>query len=192
MYDERALILGRLKRHEQAIAIYANILHDYRAAERYCNQHYNRADVEDSQVFLHLLKMYAQPPDNTIIGLMYAGVSKPQPNIPQAIKILKDYPHRINTSMWIYYDCIQGFISVEGINLLSGDARLCDVWMALEAILQSATSTRRNVCDNDMIVNFDRYILDGITSCITLFIISTCIIAMFTSEEYHNQHWLLE
>lgn len=34
MYEERAMILGRLGRHEQAIVIYTNILHDYQQAEK--------------------------------------------------------------------------------------------------------------------------------------------------------------
>uniref|UniRef100_A0A914X4H1 CNH domain-containing protein n=1 Tax=Plectus sambesii TaxID=2011161 RepID=A0A914X4H1_9BILA len=44
LFEERALLLGRMKRHEQAIAIYTNILHDYKAAENYCNTYYDKTN----------------------------------------------------------------------------------------------------------------------------------------------------
>lgn len=82
----------------QAIAIYTNILHDYKAAENYCNLYYNKTNPDDAQVFLTLLKMYAHPPDNSILGFLHANVAKsPKPNVPQALKIIKDYANRIDT-----------------------------------------------------------------------------------------------
>ena len=50
LYEERAMLLGRLKRHEQALTIYTNVLKDYKAAENYCNVHYRRDDPENSKV----------------------------------------------------------------------------------------------------------------------------------------------
>ena len=41
-YEERALLLGRLGRHEQALAIYAHILKDTKRAEEYCRRNYAR------------------------------------------------------------------------------------------------------------------------------------------------------
>ena len=37
-FEERALLLGRLGRHEQALAVYAHILKDTRQAEEYCRR----------------------------------------------------------------------------------------------------------------------------------------------------------
>ena len=44
------MLLGRLKKHEQALAIYTNVLKDYKAAENYCSTHYDRNDPENSKV----------------------------------------------------------------------------------------------------------------------------------------------
>lgn len=51
MHEERAILFGRLKRHEQALAIYTNVLRDYKAAENYCKVNYDRMDPENSKVF---------------------------------------------------------------------------------------------------------------------------------------------
>lgn len=101
MFEERALILGRLKRHEQAIAIYTNVLHDYKRAERYCRANYRRPPSADSQVYLTLLRMYARPADNSVISPMHANLPKPQPNVSMALKVLKDYAAYIDTSQVI-------------------------------------------------------------------------------------------
>ncbi|VDK28861.1 unnamed protein product [Anisakis simplex] len=50
MHEERAILLGRLKRHEQALAIYTNVLRDYKEAENYCKINYDRQDPENSKV----------------------------------------------------------------------------------------------------------------------------------------------
>jgi tetratricopeptide (TPR) repeat protein len=42
MYEERAIILGRLGRHEQAISIYINLLNNVPKAIQYCNNVYAR------------------------------------------------------------------------------------------------------------------------------------------------------
>ena len=39
-FEERALLLGRLGKHEQALAIYAHVLKDTRRAEDYCRRNY--------------------------------------------------------------------------------------------------------------------------------------------------------
>ena len=50
LYEERALILGRLKGHEQALTIFVSILNDFQAAENYCQLYYDRKDHINSQV----------------------------------------------------------------------------------------------------------------------------------------------
>lgn len=50
LYEERALLLGRLKKHQQALAIYTQILKNYKAAEKYCMNCYEPKDPEHSKV----------------------------------------------------------------------------------------------------------------------------------------------
>jgi len=129
LYEERAVILGRLGRHEQAIVIYTNILHDYPQAEKYCRQHYRRNEKYASQVFLMLLRMYANPPENSILGLMHSNLPKPHPNFSLALRVLKDYAAYIDT--------------VKAVELLPADLPLDQVWCSVERLI-SETNTRSN------------------------------------------------
>jgi hypothetical protein len=38
--EEKAIIYGRLKRHEEALAIYSTVLMDFQAADRHCSHYY--------------------------------------------------------------------------------------------------------------------------------------------------------
>lgn len=40
LFEERAILLGKLGRHEEALSIYTNILKDLPAAVDYCNIYY--------------------------------------------------------------------------------------------------------------------------------------------------------
>ncbi|MGH0132321.1 UNVERIFIED_CONTAM: hypothetical protein FKN15_050530 [Acipenser sinensis] len=42
LLEERAVLLGRMGKHEQALFIYVHILHNIRMAEEYCHKHYDR------------------------------------------------------------------------------------------------------------------------------------------------------
>uniref|UniRef100_A0A914ZRK7 CNH domain-containing protein n=2 Tax=Parascaris univalens TaxID=6257 RepID=A0A914ZRK7_PARUN len=128
MHEERAILFGRLKRHEQALAIYTNVLRDYKAAENYCKVNYDRQDPENSKVYLILLRMYTHPPDASVLGLMQSDVYRASPNQTEAVRILKEHASAIDT--------------VEAISLLPSDYTLKCVWNALEAVLQ-ATHDRR-------------------------------------------------
>ncbi|KHN87495.1 Vam6/Vps39-like protein [Toxocara canis] len=148
MYEERAILLGRLKRHEQALAIYTNILRDYKAAENYCKMNYDRHDPENSTVYLILLRMYTQPPDASVLGLMQGEVYHAQPNENEAIRILKEHANAIDT--------------VEAISLLPPDYTLKCIWNALEAVLQATHDKRiamqlhRAICDSALARSIDR------------------------------------
>ncbi|KAJ8340928.1 hypothetical protein SKAU_G00332190 [Synaphobranchus kaupii] len=58
LLEERALLLGRMGKHEQALFIYVHILKDTRMAEEYCHQHYDRETDGNKDVYLSLLRMY--------------------------------------------------------------------------------------------------------------------------------------
>lgn len=63
-YEERALLLGRLKQHEQALTIYTSILHDFDAAEQYCQMYYDRNDSTNSQVSISLTIFLSSADEN--------------------------------------------------------------------------------------------------------------------------------
>ena len=50
LFEERALLLGRLKRHDVALAIYAHVLKDPQMAEDYCKKIYNPEKEDNKEV----------------------------------------------------------------------------------------------------------------------------------------------
>ena len=56
LYEERAILLGRIARHDRALNIYVHKLNDFEMAEQYCDKHYNR-DKEEVSVTLALFQM---------------------------------------------------------------------------------------------------------------------------------------
>jgi hypothetical protein len=130
LFEERALVLGRLGRHEQAIAIYTHLLLDYKAAERYANHHYSTR-AQDRDVYLTLLRAYAAPAPAASLGLLSPAspAQAPLPNVALALHVLKTYASVIDT--------------VQGCRLLPGHIGLDELWVAVEAVLQQTANRRR-------------------------------------------------
>ncbi|PAV86093.1 hypothetical protein WR25_24421 isoform E [Diploscapter pachys] len=99
-YEERALILGRLKQHEQALTIYTCLLRDIEAAEKYCQLYFDREDETNSQVYLTLFRSLVTPSDPMIAGLTDRQLPIPQPDVHSAIQILTRHADRIDTGNW--------------------------------------------------------------------------------------------
>ncbi|KAG6884985.1 hypothetical protein C0993_006817 [Termitomyces sp. T159_Od127] len=60
LFEARAILLGRLGRHDQALELYVYRMHDYLKAEEYCKRVYELG-VENKSVFLTLLRLYLRP-----------------------------------------------------------------------------------------------------------------------------------
>lgn len=50
LFEERAILLGKLGRHEQALSIYINIINDIPAAVEYCNICYQSDSLANKEV----------------------------------------------------------------------------------------------------------------------------------------------
>ncbi|PIO76377.1 hypothetical protein TELCIR_01555 [Teladorsagia circumcincta] len=96
-YEERALVLGRLKHHEQALAIYTSILNDFDAAEEYCKLYYDESDEINSQVYLQLFRAFVSPSDPMIAGVLEKELPTPEPDILDAIRVLSRHASKIDT-----------------------------------------------------------------------------------------------
>uniref|UniRef100_A0A915EPE8 Protein farnesyltransferase subunit beta n=1 Tax=Ditylenchus dipsaci TaxID=166011 RepID=A0A915EPE8_9BILA len=77
LLEERAIVYGRLKRHDEALSIYSNILLDYAGAERYCATYFDPNDEVNSRVFFMLFKAYSCPPPDeySAISLLVQAIS---------------------------------------------------------------------------------------------------------------------
>ncbi|KZT19797.1 hypothetical protein NEOLEDRAFT_1245628 [Neolentinus lepideus HHB14362 ss-1] len=60
LFEARAILLGKLGRHQHALEIYVYRLNDYGKAEAYCKRIY-QADSPTSGMFLTLLRIYLRP-----------------------------------------------------------------------------------------------------------------------------------
>ncbi|KAG7444850.1 uncharacterized protein BT62DRAFT_970791 [Guyanagaster necrorhizus] len=60
LFQARAILLGRLGRHDQALELYVYRLHDYMKAEEYCKRYY-QSEGETSNIYLTLLRIYLRP-----------------------------------------------------------------------------------------------------------------------------------
>ncbi|XP_048578453.1 vam6/Vps39-like protein [Nematostella vectensis] len=90
-YHERALLLGRVGRHDEALAIYIHVLQDSKLAEEYCQRTYGEEREGSKEVYLSLLSMYLDPPH-------IEGITQVTSNIPAALAILKEHHQKISTA----------------------------------------------------------------------------------------------
>ncbi|KAG2140140.1 hypothetical protein DEU56DRAFT_798886 [Suillus clintonianus] len=69
LYEARAVLQGRMGRHEHALELYVYKLMNYAKAEEYCKRIYNPHGVTRS-IFLTLLKLYLRPTDKAVPNLL--------------------------------------------------------------------------------------------------------------------------
>ena len=60
LFEAKAILLGRLGRHDSALEVYVYRLQDFLKAEEYCKRAY-QPDSLTSGIFLTLLRIYLQP-----------------------------------------------------------------------------------------------------------------------------------
>ncbi|KAF7795997.1 hypothetical protein EIP86_007166 [Pleurotus ostreatoroseus] len=69
LFEAKAILLGRMGRHDSALEIYVYRLQDFLKAEEYCKRIY-KPDGETKNVFLTLLRIYLRPTVNTDVDLL--------------------------------------------------------------------------------------------------------------------------
>lgn len=86
LFEERAILLSRIGRHFQALSIYAHKLKNSLMAEEYCSKHYEASSEEGREVYLSLLRVYLQPPDDLPI------------KVEPALDLLNKYHRRMDVA----------------------------------------------------------------------------------------------
>ncbi|CAG9762236.1 unnamed protein product [Ceutorhynchus assimilis] len=94
LLEERALILGRLGKHDQAIALYVRALGDVKKAENYCSQMY---DTGNKNVYVSLISLVLLPDSYplTLPGVTLSPKTA-QPDLELALRLLEDNASKIN------------------------------------------------------------------------------------------------
>lgn len=66
LHEERAILLSKIGQHYEALKEYVHRLGDFHMAERYCKRHYDPTNSEGKDVYLQLLKVYMEPPNDAV------------------------------------------------------------------------------------------------------------------------------
>lgn len=132
MFEERAILLGKLGRHEEALAIYVHILKDPKMAENYCAITYDPDNPQGRQVFLHLFKLYLSPCDYRCLGVNAANYDLPtEPDKKSALNLLRNFSRRLD--------------AIQVLNMLPSSTSLPDILSYMESILSSEASKKNNI-----------------------------------------------
>lgn len=115
LHEERAILLKRIGRHEQALLIYARELKDFKLAEDYCIQTWSTNKEEEQNVFLSLLKIYLQ---------------KDEPLMDPALKLINKHFKRINLP--------------RALELFPKETPVNQLFPVLEAVMRDRNTEKRN------------------------------------------------
>ncbi|XP_045499853.1 vam6/Vps39-like protein [Colias croceus] len=100
LFEERAIILGKLGRHEQALAIYVQILGDVERAIRYCDNVWERSNDKNLDVYVILMRILMNPEQTTPLTGPLANVTRhPNASVPDletALGILEKHADKIS------------------------------------------------------------------------------------------------
>ncbi|KAI9356565.1 CNH domain-containing protein [Zopfochytrium polystomum] len=58
LLEERATLLSRVGRHQEALEIYVDRLHNFELAQSYCDRHYSPSDAAAADIYYHLLVLF--------------------------------------------------------------------------------------------------------------------------------------
>jgi len=126
-FEERAILMGKIGHHEQALAIYVHVLKDPKKAEDYCKRYYRSDKEETKDVYLSLLRMYVTPPECLPFG--FKASSQPEPNLQLALQLLEVHSTEINP--------------LKALELLPANTSLRRVFDFLFDVLQAQVQERR-------------------------------------------------
>lgn len=131
LFEERALLLGRAGRHDEAIAIYVYILKDIKMAEHYCRRQYEKSKDENRNVYLSLVKMYLKPQDLPSLGLSHTAFSDciMEPKVNEALAVLNEHNQKIDV--------------IQALELLPATTEVKDIRMFLMNVLQDKMQQQR-------------------------------------------------
>lgn len=62
--EERAIVVGKLGKHEEALSIFIYVLDNPKRAEEYCESEYKKKAPNSRNIFFLLLKLYLHPPES--------------------------------------------------------------------------------------------------------------------------------
>lgn len=96
LFEERAIVLGKLGKHEKVLAIYIQILGDVEKAIEYCNEVYLQAETSQHEVYINLIRILLNPPTTPPYSDVKLHPRCLQPDVESVLDILDNNATRIN------------------------------------------------------------------------------------------------
>lgn len=97
LFEERAVVLGKLQKHDKVLAIYIQILGDVKKAIEYCDNVYSIANTGSyNDVYIILIKTLICPPTAPPYSEVALHPSCLQPDVESVLQILDKNAMRIN------------------------------------------------------------------------------------------------
>ncbi|KZC13482.1 PREDICTED: vam6/Vps39-like protein [Dufourea novaeangliae] len=138
LFEERAIILGRLGRHQQAISIYINVLNDIPKAIDYCHNVYTKYQNQENadkqkpsdgieEVYMILIQQLLKPDTGCNPEIQRTA----QPDLEMALKLLEKHAAKINP--------------LKALEVLPDTVPIGRIKHFLEVSLQEKLNTRRRI-----------------------------------------------
>ncbi|GLV35804.1 Vacuolar protein sorting 39 [Carabus blaptoides fortunei] len=135
LFEERAVILGKLGKHEQVLSIYVNILGDVDRAVAYCNKVFSRGDAIGGEVYVMLISMLLTPTLDNLkdtgidVKLVKLSPKTAQPDLETALALLEKYADKIEP--------------IKALSILPDTVPVSRIQHFLETSLQMVLNKRR-------------------------------------------------
>lgn len=140
LFEEAAVVMGKLGRHSEALEVYIYILKDPCKAEQYCASQYSRNPELNRDVFLILLQMYLQPPDEGSRVLLCRRTATGLVGMPPSLAVLQRCPEQnLEIALRILIDHVKEIDPLRALQMLPGDVLVSDVRDFLREVLDKGT-----------------------------------------------------
>lgn len=106
LFEERAIVLGKLGKHEKVLAIYIQILGDVGKAIEYCNEVYLSAETSQHEVYISLIRILLNPPTTPPYSDVKLHPRCLQPDVESVLDILDNNATRVNPHSALSVRCL--------------------------------------------------------------------------------------
>lgn len=96
LFEERAIILTKLKKYGQALTIYLQILGDTDRAILYCREIYNEQDPSTQGVYTNFVKLLLNPPKQSPYNDVPLHARCLQPDIETVIDVIEKHADKVD------------------------------------------------------------------------------------------------
>lgn len=105
LFEERAIVLGKLGKHEKVLAIYVQILGDLEKSVDYCNEVYSSAGASHHEVYIILIRLLLNPPTQPPYSDVKLHPRCQEPDIESVLDVLNKHAKRINPHSALTVSC---------------------------------------------------------------------------------------